>query len=306
MNVLEKELVKTGNKSVEASNELINEVRLLLESNEANERNVLSAVGLDNNLRYVERVKEDTIIRNRGKEILGKEIVHVDDIKNLCVKYRLFMRTANKYRGHIPPELGAELNRFCSEKNVVLSANAERNNFFIIAPPRMFEDYKNPLGVVKEGFEKNKKDRREREEQIRQAREERERMRLKDDPILVYRLPDNPNYYAVIKSWGHDFTLVRRIYGYFTKATTLKKVTSILWGAYLALATLLSISVAAMVNWDGKADIAPQLAFIFIYCPGLIFTFVWMSEVFIASIKNAIKKATSHERDFYQVNLANR
>lgn len=208
MNSLEKQLLRNNEQTVKGSDSIVDDAKLLLSSNAAEEINTLNSIGLNQELRFVQEVKQDLIIRQSSKEKLEREIVHIDDIKRLCLDYRLYMRPAKEYMGTIPPDLGAELTRFCKEKNITLPAHADHSKFFIIAPPKMFHGYMNPMRVV--GNAANFA-----------IEKERERIRKKnEDPILVYET--EKDYYAVVKSWGQDFTPLRRLYGFFTRKTTMR------------------------------------------------------------------------------------
>jgi hypothetical protein len=207
MNSLEKQLLKSNDKTIKGSDSILDEAKLLLSSNASEEINTLNSIGLNQELRFVQEITQDSIIRQSAKEKLEKEIVHIDDIKQLCLDYRLYMRPAREYMGTIPPSLGAELTRFCKEKNIVLPASSNYSNFFIIAPPKMFKGYLSPAEVVQEAMDIA-------------IENERERIRKKnEDPILVYKTEEN--YYAVVKSWGDDFTPLRRVYGFFTRRITM-------------------------------------------------------------------------------------
>lgn len=205
MNNLEKVLVKSGEKK---QDDLATQAKLLLAVNEQKELDVLKAIGLNAEIQQKEEILEDLIIRQKGQEKYKAQIVHKDDIQKLLLNYRLYMRPANSFRGRIPPTIGAELVRFCEEKNIVLSPNnPNANKFYIIAPPKMFYAYKSPLDVLKESVDVLR-------------RENQKFWASSQDPILVYRT-DNKDYYAVIKSWGNDFTPLRRVYGFFTRRVTM-------------------------------------------------------------------------------------
>jgi len=199
MNNLEKELVKSSEKQ---QARLASEAKLLLATNEQKELDTLKAIGLSAEILHKEEILEDLLIRERHQERFKAQVVHKKDIQKLLLRYRLYMKGTTSYRGRIPPTLGAELTRFCEEKNIVLSGNPAVNRFYIIAPPKMFYDYKNPGEVFLEAIDVYKK-------------EERKFWASFEDPILVYKT-DTPGYYAVIKSWGNDFTPLRRLYGFLT------------------------------------------------------------------------------------------
>lgn len=214
MNPFEELLAKEANKTKEAQEAIVNETKLLLSDNAAEERTTLKSIGLDRDIRYAEHKKENLLIRSLNSTKFDKQIIHADEIAKLCANYRLYIRPASTYRGTIPPTLAAELSRYCKEKNIVLASSSSYSKFFMIAPPKMFDGYTSPLGMLGRSVDYT----------ITQAEEraaERERLK-RADPILVYQLPDNPNYFAVIKSWGSDLTVVRRAYALLTTKTTMK------------------------------------------------------------------------------------
>lgn len=213
MNPFEKKLVDRSKETIAHQEAIVNDVKLLLDNNAQEEIATLKAIGLDNDLKFAEQKKEDIVIRTKNGEKFSREIVTQSEIHKLCLDYRLYMKPAKKFVGVLPPELASELTRFCKEKKIVLTASSSYSNFYVIAPPRMFEGYKNPWQVFIGALLDAEKDRKERI-RIRNA-----------DPILVYQLPDAPNYYAIIKAWGHDFAPLRRVYGFFTKRTMMTFVT---------------------------------------------------------------------------------
>jgi hypothetical protein len=193
MNPLERKLIEESQKNNPEAERAIDEIKLLLSNNEAEEREILKKVGLDYDLNKIEAVKETYITKKNFKGIFNKEIVTADEIRKLCFDYRLNVLPAKRYAGRIPANLGAELVRFQKKHNLALSPNM--NKFFIIAPPRMFTGYRSILQIL---LDTNKAIRKER-------------LQRENDPILIYEV--NEGYYAIIKSWGNDFTLLRRIYG---------------------------------------------------------------------------------------------
>lgn len=207
MNTLEKKLVSIARSNSQEGESIVEEVKLLLSENAAEERATLKAIGLDNDLKIAENQNAEMLIKKSHGEKLEREILKYEDIKKLCLNYRLYMKPANQFIGTIPPDLGAELTRFCKEKSIPLPG-VSYSKFFVIAPPKMFRGYLSPSQVVGSAWGI--------------ARENAaERQRIKDmDPILVYELPE-PGFYAVIKSWGNDFTPLRRVYGWFTKKSTM-------------------------------------------------------------------------------------
>lgn len=213
MNNLEKKLKESAKEATSQGEAMLNDAKLLLASNAQEELNVLSSIGLDNDLKILADKKKDIIIRAKNGKALNRHIVHVDEITKLCMDYRLYMRQAKKYMGTIPPELGAELNRFVKKHNIPMPASSDYSLFYVIAPPRMFKGYKTGGQLFREVYTEVK-------------HEVAEKRRLKrEDPILVYMIPGTgSNYYAIVKSWGNDFTPIRRLYGLLTNRTMLKVI----------------------------------------------------------------------------------
>lgn len=207
MNKLEKVLTRKADKTVESGEAVVESVKLLLDNNQAAERKLLGAIGLDSDIRYAEMHQADLVTRNKNQKELEKTIIHIDEIRDFCLQYRLYLRPARMYDGHLPDDLGPELLRFTKEKKIAVGNDSAYSNFYIIAPPKMFSDYKSPIQMVKRAFDFT-------------LAESAERKRLAElDPILIYKLDESingPGYYAVIKSWGEDFTPLRRIYGVLT------------------------------------------------------------------------------------------
>lgn len=108
------------------------------------------------------------------------------------MKYNLRLRKANEYKGKIPATLGSELVKFIKENNIQTGSNPYYSDFFIIAPPKMFIDYKS--------YGKRLADKLEEE-----------RLRKLNDPILLFKVSENR--FVIVKSWGNDETLFRRISG---------------------------------------------------------------------------------------------
>jgi hypothetical protein len=200
MNPFEKQLTKNSEKAAEQTDKLVQDVKLLLDTNASEERTLLRQIGLDRDIQAIEEKKNNELTRKRAKDRFGRAIVSEVNIQDLCKRYRLRMKHASSFVGVIPSDLPAELVRFSKEHNVVIAASNSYNNFYVIAPPKMFSDYQTFGQIVY------------KELTDREA-EAAERKRLRDeDPILVYKIPDNPGFYAVIKSWGDDFTAIRRFY----------------------------------------------------------------------------------------------
>lgn len=208
-NPLKKKLINNSKERVESNHSDIDKVKLLLAADAKEETDVLKSIGLDHHIKVAENKQGDNIIRTTGEEIYGKPIVALAEIERLCKDYRLYMKKANQYIGAIPNDLGVELKHFCKNGNIdTTSKNSDYSDFFIIAPPKMFKGYNNPIENLFSAADDVKRER----DEIREAK-----IRARElDPILVYRDPSNAGYYAVVKSWGSDFTPLRKVYAFLT------------------------------------------------------------------------------------------
>lgn len=128
---------------------------------------------------------------------------------------------------------------------------------------------------------------KEREERIRKA---------KEDPILVYRIPGEDGLYAIVKSWGEDFTPLRRLYGMLTHPKIVKLFT--FWTPYLVLNYLLIYKFAYQYGSGFWAigDISKNaygLLCASFWIIVLLINLLWTSKdslKFFETIRNTVKK----------------
>lgn len=291
MNNLEKELIKLADNAQKEGESIVSEAKLLLAENANEERAALRSIGLDAEIKMVEGKRQDLILRKNGRNHLGKVILTKDEILSFCTDYRLYMKSARQYMGTVPPDLGAELSRFCKEKNIAMPASSEYSKFFIIAPPKMFKGYLSPWQVVGRAMDLAEERRQER---IR---------RRNEDPILVYELPESPGYFAVIKSWGNDFTPLRKVYGFFTRRSTMRFFIPALnlLVAYL-LYSVGRIQFNFFYKWalEQNKNVGPVIIFGFLIALGLvIFYLFWLGHEDFQNLKRDIKeKVIEFERSF--------
>lgn len=291
MNTLEKKLAERADKTTEDNESLVGEAKLLLSSNAADERNTLRSIGLDNDIQYIEEKQQDLLIRKSHGEKLDSQILHISEINGFCLDYRLYMRPAREFIGIIPTTLGADLHRFCKEKNIPLSAHNDYSNFLVIAPPKLFKGYESVAKTAAVSMDLVIEERKSRIEE--QKRAERERLRQMD-PILVYKLQE-PGYYTVIKSWGNDFSGVRRLYGALTRKFSVKLLNFLANVALVFLSFKLSMwqfgyfrSLTTLVNGEIKAGIW-WIVLAIIFCGAIaIANMIWISSEDTVSFRRKI------------------
>lgn len=193
MNNLVKELINSSEKNVAEQTDMVAQAKQLLSCNDAEERRLLSNLGLDAEINFYEKQNIDLQNKIKHQEFFQKPIVTLEEIKSLCFKYRLYLRKSNLFVGKIPTYLGAALNRFVKEKGIIVGEHSSYTDFYIVAPPKMFSDYVSPGEAIVESAKKL------------QANYHK---MMNPDPILLYKLKDGN--FAVVESWGNDFTIVRK------------------------------------------------------------------------------------------------
>jgi hypothetical protein len=302
MNTLEKELIKNAKVVVSKTTDDLEEVKLLLAHDAKQELETLKLIGLDHNIKLVEAKKSDLLERQAGEYKFGKPVVSLKDIEKLCLEYRLFVRPANQYAGHIPPDLGSEMVRFVEAAGIKLAAHSDHSGFFIIAPPKMFKTYRSPMNVVAHATrevvkEEQRKAEERRKEEARLAEERR--LARERDPILVYRM--NENYFVVVKSWGDDFTPLRKLYGYLTKKFSLKAIFSTVKLGVVALVQYLWWSTMPTKYWDGM-ETPWSLVDLLSSAAVIIGCAVWMWNDTLLNIRKFIFKYVNTEDNWKKLN----
>jgi hypothetical protein len=187
---IESEIQKTKDKNVDKGNQLLNHANQLLLQQSTDETQVIENIGINKSL--VEATNKRTSTHLERKELerkTGDNIFTIEEIKTMCVKYRLKFLQANEYVGAIPPDLGARIVDLKKKHNLNIneSSNSDSGKFFIMAPPSCFK--------------------------LREA----EAIRVKLDPVMFYRIGEG--LYILVHKWGKDFTYWRRWLGIMMENT---------------------------------------------------------------------------------------
>ena len=141
---------------------------LLREQGEQEEQ-LIQNLGLHRSLLQISDARRHRSLNQRFKG----EVYHVDDIRQVCIDYRMRMLPSHRYHGPIDPEFGPKLNRF--QKTHRLTATELEHNFFIVAPAETFDLEKRQRPLV--------------------------------DPLLLYRIDDR--HYKMVHQWGGDLHPLR-------------------------------------------------------------------------------------------------
>jgi hypothetical protein len=107
------------------------------------------------------------------------DVYHVNDVKKICMDYRMRMLPSSYYHGYIDTEFGVKVRNFQEAHN--LSTYDMETNFYIVAPKEAFN-----------------LERRERP--------------VNFDPLLLYKVDDD--YYKLVHQWGPDLNIFRFIWAW--------------------------------------------------------------------------------------------
>jgi hypothetical protein len=183
MNLSEK--LREQNRMDEIRMELqLKEVKSLLSHEEAREREILSALGVDSCVKQFEEKQAGYLERQSLKQKYSTEIFHIDQIKNLCMDYDLRFLPSKLFKGWIDTELGPKVKRFISEKNI--SDYDLEKSFYVMAPAKQFELTK--IESVPKQY----------------------------DPLLFYRIDDS--HYCLVHQWGTDLSDFRYLWAFKKKS----------------------------------------------------------------------------------------
>lgn len=192
-------------------NSTIKDVQKLLDDGQQEDLKLLRGLSNHSTLVQAENLKGKKLeIENKEKFYKGK-VFTKDIILKLAVNYRLKFLPSTLFCGEFDTSIIAELKEFerglnQSHREAQESKRSEdemskrtsnwkldeselKQNFFILAPSKCFK--LNPKNIAR-----------------------LMEIEIDDDPILFYKI-DN-NHYRIIKKWGSDFTIFRRVLGWLT------------------------------------------------------------------------------------------
>jgi len=188
-----KELNQKREATINDAEAVVKEVKLLMEADDAADKDALRRAGLDFHLNQVENKKGETLEREKFEEEYKNKVFTESEIKAICIKYDLRFLNTEHFIGKIDGRVANELSKFMKEH----CPGNERGSFFIMGPGASFK-----LDAKK-----------------------REPRPVDDDPVLFYKLRNNTignhheaeTKYVYIHKWGKDFTIARRLRAIFFK-----------------------------------------------------------------------------------------
>lgn len=168
--------------SIDSTEKIVGEVKLLLDTHSQKERMALKIVGLDRHVQEVERTRGVEIERSKFEEEYGNKVFHIDEVKEICMKYDLRLLETRRFAGKLDAQVAYKLSAFIEAHEQEMGCSS--NDFYIMAPEYAFNLSNRPAKV-------------------------------RDmDPVLLYRMP-RTDHYVFIHKWGLDFTIMRRLRGMF-------------------------------------------------------------------------------------------
>jgi hypothetical protein len=181
---LKKEINTEKSKQLENNpDEFVNNVKMLLADNTADDIKVLRNSGLDGNINRVEKQRGNAIELEKFDNEYG-DVFSIDQVRTLCMNYKLRFLSSGYYIGTIDHQVASKIKEFTDKHLIdVRSSRGYADKFFILAPEECFNLTYN---------------------------DETPKRQL--DPILFYEV--RSGYYRMIHKWGQDFTLTRAITGW--------------------------------------------------------------------------------------------
>lgn len=217
MNLTDK-LIEKRNESQETGLEFLKQSQKLLGDTSVKENMLLKDIGLGEHIKVAESKVEEQILHETFTQKYEGDIFKLEDIEKVAMEYRLFMKPAKFYRGKIPNDLGAVVLRLVEKHNLSIndSHHSDSGKFYVLAPPTMFSNARTIGDKVNMILAETSRDTKKFFESVKDP-----------DPVIFYKVGDN--HFMLLKQWGADFTIGRRILGALTQSNVLAK-----WGMLLA------------------------------------------------------------------------
>lgn len=189
---LDKELEKRSQKEKEKYNlDPVSEIKTLLLTESSEDARILRGLSKNSHFNRIESLRGEQIqLENLETEYEGK-VFKVEQIKSLCVDYRLRFLQSRYFTGSYDVEVASKIKDFARTTNTSIDDYTLGRRFYVMAPQDMFE--------LKD------------EKYISKAE-----LRRLADPAIFYQIDEN--HYRLIHKWGSDFTVFRLIEGFRWKS----------------------------------------------------------------------------------------
>lgn len=179
---IEKELEK-GAKETKDFFDPIKEVKLLMESHESEKARILRNLSNDSQFNRVEKLMSKKMDLENLENAYDGRVYTIEQIKKLCMDYNLRFLSSRNFTGSFDIEVAGKIMEFSTKTNTPIDDWSLRNNFFVMAPEKMFA-LKDEKYVTKKQL----------------------------DPAIFYKI--DSQHYRLIHKWGDDFTVFRLLLGF--------------------------------------------------------------------------------------------
>lgn len=206
---LEHELLERNRKQREqlkaTTEDSVQAVKGLLEYNSLEDSKILNSLGINSVNMRLQEGYGNSLVMEKIETATKHTVVHISEIQYLCLKYRLRLLQVCNYVGVIPSDIVQNIKELQEAKRISSGGKFQefdthqlKTEFYVMAPAKMFD---------------------------LQAREKKARVNIFkiiasyfQDPILFYR--DSEEHWVIVRKWGSDFSIFRRILGFITQDQT--------------------------------------------------------------------------------------
>jgi hypothetical protein len=179
---IEKELEKKV-QNEKATFDPIQEVKLLMESNEQEKTRILRSLSNNSQFNRVEKIIGNQLELEKLENSYDGRVYTIGQIKELCLDYNLRFLSSGRFTGTFDVEVAGKIIEFSKKTNTPTDEWSLKHSFFIMAPEEMFS-----------------------------LRDEKYITKKQLDPAIFYKIDDN--HYKLVHKWGDDFTVFRLLMGY--------------------------------------------------------------------------------------------
>lgn len=223
----------------------LSEVKGLLAQDTSRDIDIYRQMGISSTFEKKLDEKSKVVTEKKIEEEFGcNDIIHIDDIEKVAVKFNLRFLETKRYKGHVETGLAKQVEEFCEKHNLKFGNTS--SDFYILAREEDFNLEERPLPPVP----------------------------AKDfDPILFYRvMPDDyndRNYYKIVTKWGNDLSPARALTSWkYKNNSTVFTHTLFRWFLYVYSL----FTVIALMGIDGFTAVSPSRMIASLFFAGIFAT----------------------------------
>jgi len=261
----------------------IEEVKLLMDKDAREDTTLISNAFPRSANQLTFNATEQNQSIKKLSETYGSGVYTTQQIKEICMNYRLRFLPSTAYKGIVPIDVIHSLKRMLQKEGLThLQSSSQmvyQGNIFVLAPASMFK-----IKSTKEKIQ----------EQLAEAR------RLKEqDPALFIKLGDNK--FLFVKEWGNSFSLARRVLGFFT--ATQKRLNWLFFSAWLIFVILGIKGFVEIMSHPSLQKNSPEGGFVFVGLLVYSTSFVVFTVSWLLSSENGffMSRFKSTRRNWWKV-----